>query len=111
MSKFAKNLSSSNKEIKESRAQMLAEEVGLEVGQFVGRLKKERLSLRNKINGLTDLGPESKDSLRPIHSDFNAKNWVEELHQAKLDLKLKTIELEEAVAIEKEWFTESTDED
>ena len=71
MSKFAKKLSASNKEIKGERAEMLSEEVALEVSQFVGNLKKERLALRNKVNRLTDLAPDSKDSLRPASKDFN----------------------------------------
>lgn len=108
--KFSTTLSASNKDIKSARAEMLSEEVALEVSTFVQGLKKEKLSLRNKVTRLTDLAPDSKDSLRPASKDFNPTAWVQELHQAKMDLKLKDIELKEAQEIEKEWFTES-DED
>jgi len=104
--KFARNLSASNKDIRGQRADMLSEEVALEVEGFVGDLKRERVSLKNKIVRLTDLAPDSKDSLRAGSKDFNAKAWVAELHQAKMDLKLKEIELEVGNSIEKEWFTE-----
>ena len=107
MSKFAEKLSASNKDIKSDRAEMLAEEVALEVNQFVGNLKKERLSLKNKVNRLTDLAPDSKDSLRPANKDFDASQWVSELHDAKMKLKLKEISLKVATDIEKEWFSDS----
>ena len=106
MSKFAEKLAASSKDIKTDRAEMLAEEVALEVQQFVGGLKKERLSLKNKVNRLTDLAPDSKDSLRPTHKDFDPSAWVSQLHKAKMDLKLKEIALEVAVGIETEWFSD-----
>lgn len=106
MSKFASQLSATNKDIKAARAEMLSDEVALEVSTFVSGLKKERLSLKNKIARLTDLAPDSKDSLRPASKDFNPLAWVQELHQAKMDLKLKEIELKEAEGIEKEWFSD-----
>jgi len=104
MSKFVKTLSASNQEIKEARAEMIAEETVIEVQQFVSNLKKEKLQLRNKITKLTDLAPDNSYSLRPGGKDFNAAKWVQELHQAKMDLKLKDIALAEAEAIMDEWF-------
>jgi len=104
MSKFVETLSASNQEIKEARAEMIAEETVIEVQQFVSNLKKEKLQLRNKITKLTDLAPDNSYSLRPGGKDFNAAKWVQELHQAKMDLKLKDIALAEAEAIMDEWF-------
>lgn len=104
MSKFAEKLAASSKDIKADRAEMLSEEVSLEVDQFVGRLKKERLALKNKVNRLTDLAPDSKDSLRPTHSEFDASVWVSELHDAKMKLSLKEISLKVAKSIQTEWF-------
>ena len=106
MSKFSKKLASSNKDIMADRADMLGEEVALEVSTFVGGLKKEVLNLKNKINRLTDLSPNSKDSLRPGGDNFDSVQWVKELHEASLDLKLKEVELEIAVGIQTEWFSD-----
>jgi hypothetical protein len=106
MSKFAKTLASSNKEIMASRAEMLGEEVALEVSTFVGGLKKEVLGLKNKINRLTDLSPSSKDSLRPGGESFDPSRWVKELHEATLDLTLKEVELSVAEKIQSEWFSD-----
>ena len=104
MNKFAETLTSSNETIKESRAQMLADETVLEVEALVSSLKKEKLQLKNKIVKLTDLAPDNTYSLRPGGADFDAFQWVAELYQTGLDLKLKEIELAEAKAILKEWF-------
>lgn len=104
MSKFVKTLSASNQEIKEARAEMIAEETVIEVQQFVSNLKKEKLQLKNKITKLTDLAPDNSYSLRPGGKDFDAAKWVKELHQAKMDLKLKEIALAEAEGIMNEWF-------
>lgn len=106
MSKFAKQLSASNKDIKGQRADMLAQEVGLEAEDLVRGLKREKMTLQNKIMRLTDLAPDTKDSLRPGGKDFDAQSWVRELHQSKMDLKLKDIELNEAEAIVAEWFSD-----
>jgi len=106
MSKFANKLSASNKDIREDRAEMLSQEVALEVSTLVTKLEKEKLQLRNKISRLTDLAPDSKDSLRPTSNDFCPATWVSELHKTNLDLKLKTIELDIAKDINKEWFSE-----
>jgi len=108
MSKFVTMLSASNQDIKSSRAEMIAEETIIEVNQFVSTLKKEKMLLKNKIVKLTDLAPDNTYSLRPGGKDFNATKWVQELHQTKMDLKLKEIELTEAESILTEWFTEET---
>ena len=104
MNKFESKLSAGNKEILSERAKNLSDEVVLEVESFISNLKRERIQLANKLNNLTDLGPDNTYSLRPGSSDFKAASWVKELHQTRMDLKLKTIELEEAQAIYDEWF-------
>ncbi len=105
MSKFSTKLAASNKEIMSDRADMLGEEVSLEVSTFVSGIKKDVLALKNKINRLTDLSPNSKDSLRPGGDNFDSVKWVKELHESTLDLKLKQVELEVAEAIQNEWFS------
>jgi hypothetical protein len=71
---------------------------------MVQNLKKEKLSLQNKIAQMTDLSPEETTSLRPGGKNFDAASWAKNLHTAKMQLKLKQIELDEATAIYDEWF-------
>lgn len=104
MNKFAQTLSSSNADIKQARAQSLSDSTVLEVESFIQNLKREKLQLANRLNNLTDLAPDNSYSLRPGSKDFKPAEWVKELHKTRMDLKLKTIELEEADAIFNEWF-------
>jgi hypothetical protein len=104
MNKFAQTLSASNADIKTTRAQALAETTVLEVESFIQSLKREKLQLNNKLNQLTDLAPDNTYSLRPGSANFNAAEWMRELHKTRMDIKLKGIELEEAEAIYNEWF-------
>lgn len=104
--KFAQALSASDKSIKETRANMLADTTVLEVEAKISNVKRDLNTLKNKMNQLTDLAPDNTYSLRPGHKDFNAAKWMEELCQVKLDIRLKTIELEVAESIQKEWFGE-----
>ncbi len=102
--KFAKMLSASNADIKATRAGLIAEATSDEVDSFVAAIKKEKRGLEIKLNNMTDLAADNSYSLRPGSKDFEATKWVKELHQTKMDIKLKTIELEVAEDIRKEWF-------
>jgi polysaccharide deacetylase 2 family uncharacterized protein YibQ len=110
MSKFKNMVSASNSTTLASRASDLEDEVLIEVNAFITNLKREKAQLKSKINKLTDLAPENTTSLRPGHPDFKAEKWVAELHQCRMDLALKEIELKEAEAIFKEYFEEEGEE-
>jgi uncharacterized protein YdcH (DUF465 family) len=110
MNKFVQTLSASDASIKESRARILSEQTEIEASTMVQNLKKEKLQLQSKINQMTDLAPETTDSLRPGAKDFDAAKWIKGLHTFKMQLKLKQIELEEAEAIYAEWFGIGEDE-
>jgi polysaccharide deacetylase 2 family uncharacterized protein YibQ len=109
MSKFTNMISASNSATLMSRSEDLAEEVVLELNSFINNLKKEKSQLKNKINKLTDLAPENSTSLRPGHADFEPSEWVKNLHQHRMDLALKEVELTEAQAIYDEYFGEEAE--
>jgi hypothetical protein len=90
-----------------NRAKNLADSAVLEVESFIANLRKEKLQLNSKLNDLTDLAPENTYSLRPGSADFNPAKWVRELHQTRMDIALKEVELAEAQAIYDEWFAET----
>lgn len=108
MSKFANMLSADSSATLGNRAKNLADSAVLEVESFIANLRKEKLQLNSKLNDLTDLAPENTYSLRPGSADFNPAKWVRELHQTRMDIALKEIELAEAQAIYDEWFAEDT---
>jgi hypothetical protein len=97
-------LSASDNTIKETRAKQLAEDTILEVDTFINTLKRELSKLNNKLTSLTDLAPDNTYSLRPGSKDFDASRWMNELHDTKMEIKLKAIELEVANEIKNEWF-------
>lgn len=107
MNKFQSKLSAGSKEVLSDRAKNLSDEVILEVETFISNLKREKIQLSNKINNLTDLGPDNTYSLRPGAKDFKASSWMKELHQSRMELKLKIVELEVAQDIYDEWFGEA----
>jgi hypothetical protein len=107
MSKFANMLSADSSATLGNRAKNLADSAVLEVESFIANLRKEKLQLNSKLNDLTDLAPENTYSLRPGSADFNPAKWVRELHQTRMDIALKEIELAEAQAIYDEWFAET----
>jgi len=106
MGKFKNELSASDKTIKEKRAKMLEDTTVIEVESFLQNLKREKLLLNNKLNNLTDLAPDNTYSLRPGSKDFNAGEWVKELHSTKMEIALKDVELSEAQSIYDEWFSD-----
>jgi hypothetical protein len=104
MSKFTEKIAATNSATLMSRSEDLEEEIVLELSSFINNLKKEKSQLKSKINKLTDLAPENTTSLRPGHADFEASEWVKNLHKYRMDLALKDIELKEAEAIHEEFF-------
>ena len=106
MSKFKSTLTASDSKIKATRAANVELEVKMEVEDLVRKLTKEKLSLSSKIDNLCDLGPDVTTSLRPTSKDFNPAKWVSELHEARLDMELKDVELASAKEILKEWFAD-----
>ena len=104
--KFVSTLTASDASIKATRAKQLSESASIETEALVSGLRREKLALESKISAMTDLAPDNSFSLRPGAPDFNAAKWVKELHEARMDLKLKQIELDEANSIYTEWFAE-----
>jgi len=109
--KFTQTLSASNEAIIRNRAAILAESAQSEAESLVHSLKKEKNKLELSILQLTDLAPETSFSLRPGTAEFDGAKWVKQLHEARMDLKLKKIELEEAQTILDEWFADEDAED
>lgn len=105
--KFVKQLTQDNKELKANRANRLAEEVATEVEALITEKKKAVHVLKAEIDDLTDLAPSNSYSLRPGKEGFNAGEWVNRLHECKMKLRIAEFELETALGIKKEWFSET----
>ena len=107
MNKIIKTMLESPSDILKKRATMIATNLEIEQTNWINTLKQEIMKLEMKIQDLTDFAPDSTDSLRPASKNFDAKQWVKELNEAKIELYELEISLEIAEGITKEYFTAS----
>ena len=103
-SKFFDQLTESHKGIREQRAKNLSERAKMEQEEYIRNLEKKEFDLKDKIDQLSDLGPESTMSLK--NPDVSAKDWVQNMNKAELELELLKRELKIAQRVSKEWFGE-----
>lgn len=106
MNKFIQLISEGADKTLQKRAEAVATAAEIAQQSLVNKLKLEKSNLELKITNLTDLAPDSKDSLRPCDSKWNANTWVTDLQKAKQDLYNVTIQLKIAEDTYKEYFSE-----
>ena len=94
MKKFEKALMGGDSSLKD-RASLLCAQAELASKSIVDKLKKEIIEVELAIKNLNDLGPETKDSLRPSARNWNASEWATkqnnlsfELYKLKIKLKI-----------------------
>jgi hypothetical protein len=102
--KFASVLAADDATVKAVRSQNLSDQVLIEATSLTTKLTRDLLKIDAEINRITDLAPESKDSLRPGGSNFNPEQWVARMFELRLDRREKQIELDEALTLQKEWL-------
>ena len=102
MNKFEEIVGNNSNAVLARRATHLADTAKLSQESLMNTLKTKKAELEGKIIDLTDLAPTSKDSLAPGVEDFNAKNWVEELQNLKLEL----YDLEVSIKLANETYNE-----
>jgi hypothetical protein len=106
---FITNLTKSNIDIKDARAERIAKSAEREQDTLVKKLDKECDDLSNIISDLEDLSPDNELSLHPVKDgSFDAKAWVNDMQVNKVKLANKSIELEIAKKTYATYFTEET---
>lgn len=106
--KFIKNLITGDSGIKEKRAGIVAQQAENAQTKLLTRLKTEKSNLELKIDQLQDLSPTDSTSLKVGGDNFDPEVWVLEIHNAKVELATKEIELEIAQKSYDEWFGPET---
>ena len=106
MSKFKSMLSQGADGIKKQRAETIANSASLEMEDLITRLRRDLNSLKQKEMTLTDIGPDNEYSLHPANQNFDAAKWISQMHKLRMDIRLKEIEMSEAISIKAEWFTD-----
>ena len=102
MNRFEEIVGNNSNAVLARRATHLAYTAKLSQESLMNTLKTKKAELEGRIINLTDLAPTSKDSLAPGVVDFNAKNWVEELQ----NLKLQLYDLEVSIKLANETYSE-----
>jgi len=110
VSKFKKLLSKAAKEIREGRANIVAENTKFAQEDIVRGIESEKRDLDARLMELTDVNRDSELSLRVTKKDFNAKQWCHDVQELKLAIIEKRIELEVAKETLEEWFGEDKSE-
>ena len=102
MNRFEEIVGNNSNAVLARRATHLADTAKLSQESLMNTLKTKKAELEGRIINLTDLAPTSKDSLAPRVVDFNAKNWIEELQ----NLKLQLYDLEVSIKLANETYSE-----
>lgn len=103
MNKFLKSISNSGSTL-EKRAKSLETAASIAQTKLVNFLKNEKVKLELKEADLTDLSPETTDSLRPGSKGWDADVWVKELQETREKIYNLNIQISIAEKTNKEFF-------
>lgn len=106
MNKFAELIANNGSETLKRRATTIAQTAEIAQQNLVNELKTKSAELELKITNLTDLAPESTESLRPGTKDWDPKQWSQELQNAKQEKYFVDIQLKIASSTYDEFFVE-----
>lgn len=106
MNKFTELISNNTSSTLTRRASSIATAAEIAQQNIVNQLKQKKSEVELQIINLTDLAPESSDSLRPGDKDWDAKEWALQLQEAKQTLYNINIQLKLAEETYNEYFTE-----
>lgn len=109
MNKFTKLISDNNSSTLTRRAGSIATAAQIAQQNIVNQLKQRKCELELKVANLTDLAPESTDSLRPGDKDWDAKKWAIELQETNQELYDLNIQLTIAENTYKEYFEDDAE--
>lgn len=88
---FRASLKRNNRQIKDDRADAIAEDAEMSYRRRIEDLKIDMRRLERERNNMLDLSPENKMSLM-LASDFDSKKFVEKDEQIGMELRNMTIQ-------------------
>jgi hypothetical protein len=106
MKKFQELISDNTSASLKRRAAQIATSAEIAQQNLVNALKQEKTNIELRIAALTDLAPDSTESLRPGSKDWDAVEWVKNLQNAKQDLYQIDLQLKLAQETFDEYFSE-----
>jgi hypothetical protein len=106
MNKFTELISNNGEDTLVKRAKILAESAELAQNGLINKLKSTKAELELELDKLTDLAPETTDSLRPGSKNWNPEQWVKRMQEINEDLYNLKIQIEIAENTYNEYFAE-----
>lgn len=109
MNKFTEIISNNGEATLVKRAKILAESAELAQKGLINKLKSTKAELNLELSQLTDLAPETSDSLRPGSTNWNPEQWVKRMQEINEDLYNLEIQIMIAEKNFNEYFVENVD--
>jgi len=105
-SAFAAKLARENGKVKEDRAVRISDGIAAEQQMLIYKLESEVRKLEDKLDEMTDVSTDNvSTTLNVISKSFNPSEFVQTMHNTKVNLILKNQELTIAREVMAEWFT------
>jgi hypothetical protein len=104
VNKFVEMISANGSDVLKRRATAIGTSAQIAQETIVNDLKNKISNLELKLIDLTDLAPETSDSLRPGSKSFDPNRWVTEVQNTKQDLYQLKIQLKLAEETYNEYF-------
>jgi hypothetical protein len=106
MNKFQKLISDNSNEVLKRRAGNIATTAQIAQQSLVNDLKVKIAKLENDLMNLTDLSPQTTDSLKPGTDNWDPQQWSKSLQTVKEQLYNNRIKLQLAEETYNEFFTD-----
>lgn len=105
MEKFLKNLTASNKQLKNDRASMLLAQTKREKLRILEELKDTAMNKQYKLTRLYDLSPKTSIDLA-YREDFDPKEWAKQTSDLEIEIDVVSMKTSTLQLSYNEWFTD-----
>ena len=106
MGKFLKMMSQNDSNVLRARASVINTQAQIQQTNLINALKQKKAEVELKIQALTDFAPDTTQSLRPGTANWNPKEWVTELQNAKVTLAEIELQLKIAEDTYEDFFAD-----
>ena len=104
MNTLMKAMTADGKGIKQERAERINRQVVRSHTDLINNLQKRKDAINDTIDELSDLSPNSTTSLKVGGKNFNADEWVKQMHEAEIQLEEVEVELSIASKFAAKWL-------
>jgi len=102
--KFQESLELSNKEIKGKRAALFAQDAEIDSKDYIRGMTDTQRALERKLMNLEDFHADSTTTLKVTTDGFNSKEWIKNINETTVQLKLLNVKIDVAKEIHDKYF-------